>query len=131
MIKRGMAPFNLVRYATGLLVALHGLMKIIFISNFTDYVMETMGFFGMPETFWILIGSFLPFVEFFSGLMLLSNIRPKQSVLLTSMVMLVLSFLVLVNHLYIHLVFEIVVFFLLGIIFLKERNHWSGISYGK
>lgn len=68
MIKRGMAPFNLVRYATGLLVALHGLMKIIFISNFTDYVMETMGFFGMPETFWILIGSFCPSLSFFPDL---------------------------------------------------------------
>lgn len=116
------------QFITGLLIALHGLFKIFFISDFTDFILQNLHNFLPSETFLIIVGSFIPFLEFFAGLLILFSIKLKQSIMLALFVLTFLALVVISSKLYIHLLFELIIFLLLTILSFK-KNYVSVKQY--
>ncbi|MEZ4778784.1 MAG: hypothetical protein R2786_05305 [Flavobacteriaceae bacterium] len=125
--KRVKINFRL-QFITGLLIALHGLFKIFFISDFTDFIVENLYHFIPSETFLIIVGSFIPFLEFFAGLLILVGVKLKQSIILALVVLTFLALVVVSSKLYIHLLVEVIMLLLLTILSFK-KNYVSVKQY--
>ena len=113
--------FNLLvvlRFIAGGLIAAHGIYRILFLKQYTNYVSETfdyiLPFKGLFEALIVVF----PFVEFFVGSLLILNIAAKESIKLGVLITLIIMFFLILNGPSVHMFYHILT---LGILYALAR----------
>jgi len=66
---------------TGCIIAIHGLLRILFLDQYMDFVDQNYGDMFVSETILTVGSALLPFIEFFVGLLIVFKVSPKLSLL--------------------------------------------------
>ncbi len=114
-----------IRVVTGGIIALHGLLRIIFIEKYIDFVF--INFFDIiPAENLLTIGSaVIPFVEFFVGLLILTKINLRKSIVFSLGISVFMMLFIVAGSLYERLVYHFVVIVLMLVVYFKEFNKTS------
>lgn len=74
-----------IRVLLGSVIMLHGLSRIFFIRDYVDFVLINFGGYANKEAL-ILVASFIPFLEFLLGSLLVFKISVKRSAIITLLI---------------------------------------------
>ena len=110
------------RMVAGSIIMLHGLLRIIFLSTYLEFVL-THFYDVIPSENALTIGaSLLPFIEFFTGLLIVSNVNTKKAILAGLCISLLMSVLIVIENLYPRLIYHSIVVVMLGLIYLRIKK---------
>lgn len=112
------------RFIAGTVIAAHGLLRVLFINKYIDFVLTNFNDF-LPSEVALTIGSALiPFVEFFAGLLLLMNVSIKQSTWLGISISVVMSAFIIAAQMYTRLIYhELIVAILIAVLWQAQLKH--------
>lgn len=116
------------RFIAGIIIAVHGLLRILFINKYIDFVLTNFNDF-LPSEMVLTIGSALfPFIEFFAGLLLLYNVSIKQSTWLGILISVVMSIFIVAAQMYTRLIYHVVIVSMLTIVLMQSQIKQSGAN---
>lgn len=110
------------RIVTGLLITLHGLLRIIFIDKYINFVHQHYYDIIPIESLLTIGSSLLPFIEFFVGLLVAFNVGYKRTLFAALLVSLFMSLFIIVGSLYPRLIYHGVICALLVSIYFIQNN---------
>ena len=111
---------SVLRYIAGSLIAIHGLYRILFLKQYTDYVSQTYEYlFPFESVFQALIVIF-PFAEFFIGSLLFLKIATKEAIRLSIWITIIILFFLVQQDFAWHILYHLVT---LAILFALSRAH--------
>lgn len=110
------------RVLTGGIIALHGLMRIIFIEKYTDFVHDNFHELIPFETLLMAGSAIFPFIEFFVGLLIIFNLGKKGCLMGGFLISLIMSIFIISSGLYTRLIYHGVVVLLLTILYFKQMK---------
>ena len=109
-----------IRILTGGIIALHGLLRIIFIERYIDFVFENF-FHVLPAENLLTIGAaIIPFVEFFVGLLILTNISLKKSIVFSACLSIMMMVFIVVGDLYQRLIYHSLIILLMAVVYINH-----------
>ncbi len=101
--------YRYVRIVTGSIITLHGLLRIIFIDKYVDFVQQHFSEMIPSENALVIGAALFPFIEFFTGLLIAINLKIKQSLTAGILISLVMSYYIIAGHLYVRLIYHAIV----------------------
>ncbi|MBL4663457.1 MAG: hypothetical protein JKY22_07875 [Flavobacteriaceae bacterium] len=110
------------RFLTGGIIALHGLLHIVFIEKYIDFVYDNFYQLFPSETLLTVCTSIFPFLEFFVGLLIAFNLGKNGAMLSAFLVSLIMSAFLIADGLYIRLVYHTLVIILLMLLYLQSTK---------
>lgn len=120
------------RVLTGGVIAIHGLFRIIFIGNYIDFVHKNFLEIIPFETALTISSALFPFIEFFAGLLIVSNIKLERSILFGGIISIIMSFFIIIGSQYEWLVYHGLILLFLTIVYYNlksERAKTAAIKY--
>lgn len=120
MIKK--VTFNL-QTVVGVIIALHGLSRIIFIDKYIDFVLYNFSEMLSTETTLVVGAALFPFVEFFIGGLIILNVGLKKSIRAAILVSIVMSMFIIAGNLYPRLIYHTIVVASLLFIYVREKRN--------
>lgn len=121
LMKRGMSQkmYRNTRWLIGGFISLHGIYRIILISDYLDFV--TANFTGMipSETLLVVVSSLFPFIEFFVGILIIFKIIIKNAVKVGLVIFLIMTVFILQANLWEQMICHS--FVIIGLILLYEE----------
>ncbi len=109
-----------VRVLTGAIISLHGLLRIIFIDDYVNFVLASYSEVVGSSTLLLIGATFLPFLEFFTGLLIIFKVAIKRVVLAGVLLSVVMIIFILLGQMYPRIIYHAVVIILLA--FVGELN---------
>ncbi len=110
---------GVLRMVTGIIILLHGLFRIVFIGKYIDFVLENFSG-AIPSHTALTVGAALfPFIEFFTGTLIMVNIGYKKSIVVGIMISLIMSAFIIAGDMYPRLIYHCIVFVLLSILYVR------------
>ena len=97
------------RYTTGVIIALHGLLRIVFMRKYISFVLDNFQEVIPSETALTIGAALFPFVEFFTGLLIVWNLKVKKALVSGFLISLVMGLFLIAGDLYPRLIYHIVV----------------------
>lgn len=114
------------RIIIGIVVIIHGLMRVAFINDYVDFVLHHFDDLSISDDLLMISATFLPFLEFLIGAFILCKIGVKKSLILALLIsLLMIVFIILGNLHYTRLIYHIVI--VGGIMFLLNMNQATAI----
>lgn len=110
------------RIVTGSIILLHGLLRILFINRYIEFVLHNFSDVVETETILLVGAALFPFLEFFTGLMIITNVAIKRSLLVGFLISLIMVGFILVGGLYPRLIYHAFVFALLFLLTDKQNK---------
>ena len=110
------------RIVTGSIILLHGLLRIIFINKYIDFVLQNFSDVVASETILLIGAALFPFIEFFTGLLIITNVALKRSLIAGFLISVVMVGFILAGGLYPRLIYHSVVFALLFLLTDKQNK---------
>ena len=101
---------------------LHGLLRIIFINTYIDFVLNNFSEIVGTNTILLVIAALFPFVEFFIGLLIVTNVSLKKSLLSGVLITAIMVGFILVGGLYLRLIYHAFMLVLLFLITDKQNK---------
>ena len=114
--------YRYVRIVTGIIITLHGLLRIIFINTYVDFVQANFSDIIPSENILVIGATLFPFVEFFTGLLITMNLKIRQSLVMGALISIVMSYYIVVGHLYIRLIYHVVVCSAIALLYFMLLN---------
>ena len=110
------------RVVTGSIILIHGLLRIIFINSYLEFVLQNFSELLTVDTL-LLIGVVLfPFLEFFTGLLIIMNVHLKRSLAVGFLISLIMVSFIVMGSLYPRLIYHTVVLALLFLLTDKQNE---------
>lgn len=116
------ALYRYLRITTGVIIALHGLLRIIFIDKYVDFVQSNFSEMIPSENALVIGAALFPFLEFFTGLLIIINLRIQRALTAGFLISLVMSYYIVAGHLYLRLIYHAVIFCAIGTLFFMLSN---------
>ena len=110
------------RIATGSIMLLHGLLRIIFINTYIDFVINNFSEIVGTNTILLVIATLFPFIEFFIGLLIVTNVSLKKSLWSGFLITAIMVGFILVGGLYLRLIYHAFMLVLLFLITDKQNK---------
>jgi len=110
------------RIVTGSIILLHGLLRIIFINKHIDFVFQNFSDLVATETILLVGAALFPFIEFFTGLLIITNVAIKRSLVAGFFISIIMVGFILIAGLYPRLIYHSVVFALLFLLTDKQNK---------
>lgn len=101
------------RMITGVTIMAHGLIRIVQINDYINFVLDSFSGSGFTETLLILGSALFPFLEFFTGLLFIYNLALRRAVATGFFISLIMSAFIIAGNMYPRLVYHSFVFVLL------------------
>ncbi len=115
----------ILRVVTGIIIALHGLWRIIYLNKYVDFVQHNF-YDLLPNETLLMVGSVLFLhLEFFVGLLIILKVKNQLSILLGVFISVTMIVFIIAQALYPHLIYHGIVIGLLGIVYFTQfrKNH--------
>ena len=109
------------RFVAGTIIAIHGLLRILFINKYIDFVLINFNDFIPSELLLTIGSSLMPFIEFFAGLLLLFNVSIKQSTWLGIWISIIMSAFIIAAGMYTRLIYHVDVVVVLSMILMQKQ----------
>lgn len=109
------------RLAAGLTIMTHGLLRIIFIGKYIEFVLDNFGEAISADTALTIGAALFPFIEFFTGMLIAVNIGYKKSIIAGFMISIVMSAFIIAGSLYPRLIYHLIVFGMLSVLYLNTK----------
>ncbi|MDC8004518.1 hypothetical protein POV27_10705 [Aureisphaera galaxeae] len=113
----------MIRLVVGSIIAIHGLIRIVDIGGYTDFILSNFKGTLPFDTLLVIGGALFPFLEFFTGLLICFNITLKKSIMVGFFISVVMSIFILVGNMYERLIYHTIV--LIGLTFLLFKDSRS------
>ncbi len=117
------------RILVGALIAIHGLMRIADISSYIEFILSNYSRVIPFENVLIFGGALFPFLEFFTGMLIVFRIQLKMALWMGLCITIVMSTFILVGNMYERLIYHSLVIIGLGgvakIMRLESARHWT------
>ena len=97
------------RIFTGLIIAFHGLLRIVFINKYINFVHQNFSDLIPVEPLLTMGAALLPFLEFFVGLLLIFRVGNRRTVCVAVLISLFMSVFIIAGNLYPRLIYHGVV----------------------
>ena len=110
------------RILTGGIIAFHGLLRIVFIERYTDFVYDSFSEIIPFQTLLMVGSAIFPFVEFFVGLLIIFNLGKKGSLMGGFIISLIMGIFVISSGLYTRLIYHGIVVLLLAILYFRQMK---------
>ncbi|MEM7087881.1 MAG: hypothetical protein AAF489_16990 [Bacteroidota bacterium] len=110
------------RFLTGGMIASHGLLRIVFIEEYTDFVYQNFYEIIPFETLLMAGSALFPFLEFFVGLLIFFNLGKKGSLMGGFFISLIMSVFIVMSGTYLRLIYHVVVVALLVYLYLQQTR---------
>ena len=110
------------RFLTGGIIAIHGLIRILFIETYTDSVFNSFYELFPYETALMVGLTIFPFLEFFIGLLIACNLGKKSSLVAWFFISVVMSAFIIMSGRYLYLIYNIVVIVLLLFLYFQQTR---------
>lgn len=118
-----------IRVLVGSLIAIHGLLRIADISSYIEFVLDNFAGVLPFENLLIFGGALLPFLEFFTGMLIVFRIQLKRALWVGLFISVLMSTFILVGNMYERLIYHSIVVIGLGIVAiimrLPQTKHWA------
>lgn len=118
-----------VRVLVGLIIAVHGLLRIADISSYIDFVLNNYSGVIPFENLLVVGGALFPFLEFFTGMLIVFRIHLKRALWVALFISLVMSTFIVVGSMYERLIYHSFVLIGLGIVMKimnsSRTSHWA------
>ncbi len=101
------------RYLTGGIIALHGLLRTIFIDKYIAFIHENFLDIFPNESGLTVVASLFPFLEFFVGLLIFLNLGKKGTLWIGFLISLIMGTFLFIGNLYPRLIYHVIVVILL------------------
>lgn len=108
------------RILTGGIIALHGVLSIIFIESYTDFVFDSLYQIFPFETILMVSSAIFPFLEFFIGLLIIFNLGKNGAICGGFLISLVMSSFIVTSGLNTQLIYHAVIVSLLAFLCIKQ-----------
>lgn len=108
------------RVLTGGIIASHGLLGIVFIEKYADFVYDSFYKIFPSETILMVGSAIFPFLEFFVGLLIIFNLGKKRSLMGGFLISFTMIAFIIASGLYSHLIYHAIVVMLLAFLYFKE-----------
>ena len=109
------------RYTTGVIIALHGLLRIVFMRKYISFVLDNFQEVIPSETALTIGAALFPFVEFFTGLLIVWNLKVKKALVSGFLISLVMGLFLIAGDLYPRLIYHIVVVGFIGALYFSPH----------
>lgn len=112
-----------IRVVTGVIILLHGLLRIIYLDTYIEFVL-THFYDMLPTETGLTVGaSLFPFIEFFTGLLIISNVNIKKSIRIAFCISLVMICFIIADQLYSRLIYHgVIIGLLVFLCFKVDKN---------
>tara|TARA_R110002094_G_scaffold53353_1_gene64651 strand:- start:421 stop:786 length:366 start_codon:yes stop_codon:yes gene_type:complete len=108
------------RFLTGAIIAFHGLYRIVFIEEYTDFIYDNFSQIIPFETLLMVGSAIFPFLEFFIGLLIIFNLGKKVALMGGFFISLIMSTFIIFNGSYLYLIYHATVITLLAFLYFKQ-----------
>jgi len=108
------------RFFTGAIIALHGLLRIIFIEKYTDFVYESFYEIIPFETLLLAGSAIFPFLEFFVGLLIVFDLGKKGALMGGFFISLIMTAFIIIGGEYLRLIYHAIVVMLLAYLYFQQ-----------
>jgi|GEM_PF-6591766 len=115
-----------VRALTGVIILLHALLRIVFIDEYINFVLLNYSEVVQSQTVLIIVASLIPFLEFFTGLLLIFKVAVKRSVLAGISISVIMVVFILLGQIYLLLIYHAIIFALLVLVgesYMRQKNN--------
>lgn len=112
-----------VRWVVGAMIAIHGLIRIVGIGSYIDFILANYRGVLPFETVLVVGGALFPFLEFFTGLLIGFNIQTKKAIVVGFFISLVMGIFIVIGNMYERLLYHSIV--LIGLTYLYFGNSRS------
>jgi thiosulfate dehydrogenase [quinone] large subunit len=116
----------LLRVATGIIIMLHGLLRIVNLNEYVDFVVANFSRFLGGEFMLTVWGFGVPFIEFCVGLLLTLNIGYKKTIITGIVISFTMSVFLIAGSMYPKLIYHGLVLVLLSTLYSYTTP--SGVS---
>jgi len=114
------------RTIAGTIIVIHGLLRILFINKYIDFVLVNFNEF-LPSEIVLTMGSALfPFIAFFVGLLLLYNVSIRQSTWVGILISVVMSAFIVAAQMYGRLIYHVIIVSILIVALMQKQLKNSG-----
>ena len=113
---------NTLRIITGSVIIIHGLSRIVLLSNYFSFVLEQFYDIFPAENVLTIGAALLPFIEFFIGLLIITNVCIKKTVGAAFFISMVMVFFIMLKDLYPRLIYHCFVVGLLLIVYITSKK---------
>jgi len=113
---------NTLRIITGVVIAMHGLMHIVFLSEYISGIIDQLYDVIPSESGLTIIAALLPFLDFFIGLLLLGNICTKKILWVTISISILMSFFIVLEQINLSLLYHCCVIVLSVIVYVTVKT---------
>ena len=114
--------YTYLRYTTGVIIALHGLFRIVFMKKYIGFVLENFLSVLPSETALTIGAALFPFVEFFTGLLIVWNLKVKKALVSGFLISLVMGLFLIAGNLYPRLIYHIVMLVLVATLYFNPHT---------
>jgi len=121
-MKRSKRIFGIIRIMAGVLILGHGMLRILFLSKYIDFIVTNFIALLPSEGFLTIAAALFPFLEFFAGLLLLYKVSFKRALLLSGLISVVMSLFIIWAQMYPRLIYHGVVLFILLLLYYREKH---------
>ena len=109
IIKKEVSSYSLLRWFTGGLILMHGLCRVFMISVYADFVVNTFERTYLAESVLTIGATLFPFLEFFTGLLIITGTQTKKAVRTGFAISLIMVLFILAGSLYTRLIYHTIV----------------------
>ncbi|MBX2827121.1 MAG: hypothetical protein KTR22_03120 [Flavobacteriaceae bacterium] len=114
--------YYVLRLLVGGVISIHGLIRIVDIGNYIDFVLSNYEGVLPFETLLIIGGALFPFLEFFTGMLISFNIRLRKAIMIGFFISIVMGIFILVGNMYERLIYHTIVLIGLTLLLLKDSK---------